>query len=163
MRLRHVHACVCSQRARVGRAWQSTDLAVVGVPVRDSFVAFANETGRKVRTETDAAPILRPHFCSRFVSIADTTQLHLEIEPGTFLLANSCSIVSTIQARAPAHHAVCDFAFCRLTFAAWFRECTGHRCDVVARVPEAGRGHDGSAAPLAVRVGHSHLLALCVC
>jgi hypothetical protein len=33
------------------------------------------------------------------------TQLHLEIEPGTFLLANSCSIVSTIQARAAAHRA----------------------------------------------------------
>jgi diaminopimelate decarboxylase len=30
------------------------------------------------------------------------TQLHLEIEPGTFLLANSCSIVSTVQARARA-------------------------------------------------------------
>jgi hypothetical protein len=30
-------------------ATQSTDLAVVGVPVKDAFVAFANETGRKVR------------------------------------------------------------------------------------------------------------------
>ncbi len=28
---------------------QSTELAVVGVPVKDAFVAFAKETGRKVR------------------------------------------------------------------------------------------------------------------
>ena len=49
---------------------KSTDLAVVGVPVKEAFEAFAEETGRK---------------------------LHLEIEPGTFLLANSGAVVSTIQ------------------------------------------------------------------
>jgi len=49
---------------------KGTDLAVVGVPVRDAFVAFAEETGRK---------------------------LHLEIEPGTFLVANSGSLVTTVQ------------------------------------------------------------------
>merc|ERR1719230_1354593 len=48
----------------------STDLAVVGLPVVDNFRAFAAETGR---------------------------QLHLEIEPGTFLLANACSLVTTVQ------------------------------------------------------------------
>lgn len=48
----------------------STDLAVVGAPVRDAFVAFAEETGR---------------------------ELKLEIEPGTFLLANAGSIVATVQ------------------------------------------------------------------
>merc|ERR1719331_1703288 len=40
----------------------STDLAVVGAPVKEAFQAFAKDTGR---------------------------ELHLEIEPGTFLLANS--------------------------------------------------------------------------
>lgn len=49
---------------------KGTDLAVVGVPVRDAFVAFERETGRK---------------------------LHLEIEPGTFLAANSGALVTTIQ------------------------------------------------------------------
>ena len=48
----------------------STDLSVVGLPVADNFRAFANETGR---------------------------ELHLEIEPGTFLLANAGALVSTVQ------------------------------------------------------------------
>ena len=48
----------------------STDLAVVGLPVVDNFRAFAAETGR---------------------------ELHLEIEPGTFLLANAGALVSTVQ------------------------------------------------------------------
>ena len=49
---------------------QSTDLQVVGEPVKRQFEDFAAETGR---------------------------ELALEIEPGTFLLANSCSIVCTVQ------------------------------------------------------------------
>ncbi|KAK3264834.1 hypothetical protein CYMTET_26443 [Cymbomonas tetramitiformis] len=49
---------------------KSTELAVVGKPVQEAFENFAAETGRK---------------------------LHLEIEPGTFLLANSCSLVTTVQ------------------------------------------------------------------
>merc|ERR1719331_2011975 len=48
----------------------STDLSVVGAPVTDAFQAFAKDTGR---------------------------ELHLEIEPGTFLLANSGALVSTVQ------------------------------------------------------------------
>jgi len=48
----------------------STDLKLIGKPVVGEFEQFAAETGRK---------------------------LHLEIEPGTFLLANSASMVSTIQ------------------------------------------------------------------
>ena len=57
---------------KVGRmAYEkSTDLAVVGAPVKALFEAFAKETGRELR---------------------------LEIEPGTFLLANSCAIVCTVQ------------------------------------------------------------------
>lgn len=51
---------------------QSTDLAVVGAPVRDAFVAFAEETGRRLR---------------------------LEIEPGTFLVANAGALVATVQDR----------------------------------------------------------------
>ena len=49
---------------------QSTDLEVVGTPVKGAFEAFAEETGR---------------------------ELKLEIEPGTFLLANSCAIVCSVQ------------------------------------------------------------------
>tara|TARA_B100000085_G_scaffold280999_1_gene306864 strand:+ start:126 stop:1376 length:1251 start_codon:yes stop_codon:yes gene_type:complete len=48
----------------------STDLAVVGAPVKEAFEAFAAETGR---------------------------ELKLEIEPGTFLLANSCAVVTSVQ------------------------------------------------------------------
>jgi diaminopimelate decarboxylase len=57
---------------KVGRmAYEgSTDLNVVGTPVKKAFEAFAAETGRK---------------------------LQLEIEPGTFLLANSCAIVCSVQ------------------------------------------------------------------
>ena len=43
---------------------------MVGAPVADAFKAFAEETGR---------------------------ELHLEIEPGTFLLANAGALVSTVQ------------------------------------------------------------------
>jgi len=48
----------------------STDLAVVGEPVKGAFEEFAARTGR---------------------------QLDLEIEPGTFLVANSGCLVSTVQ------------------------------------------------------------------
>ena len=49
---------------------KSTDLQEVGAPVRAAFEAFAAETGRK---------------------------LHLEIEPGTYLVANAASIISRVQ------------------------------------------------------------------
>jgi diaminopimelate decarboxylase len=57
---------------KVGRMTgeKSTDLQTVGAPVKAAFEAFARETGR---------------------------ELHLELEPGTFLLANSGCIVATIQ------------------------------------------------------------------
>jgi diaminopimelate decarboxylase len=47
-----------------------TNLQQVGVPVAEKFQEFARETGREI---------------------------HLEIEPGTFLLANACAILSTVQ------------------------------------------------------------------
>ena len=34
---------------------QGTELAVIGAPVRDAFVAFSTETGRKVRAAQDCA------------------------------------------------------------------------------------------------------------
>eukprot|EP00873_Tetraselmis_striata_P018583 jgi/Tetstr1/438847/TSEL_027356.t1 len=49
---------------------KNTDLQVIGAPAKEALEAFAEETGRK---------------------------LHLEIEPGTFLLANACSVLSTVQ------------------------------------------------------------------
>mmetsp|Transcript_10660 Transcript_10660/g.19233 ORF Transcript_10660/g.19233 Transcript_10660/m.19233 type:complete len:500 (-) Transcript_10660:1979-3478(-) len=57
---------------KVGRALgeKTTDLQVVGEPVKVVFEQFAEETNRK---------------------------LHLEIEPGTFMVANTCSLVSTVQ------------------------------------------------------------------
>jgi len=48
----------------------STNLEVVGTPVKEAFEAFARRTGRK---------------------------LHLEVEPGTYLVANSGLLLSTIQ------------------------------------------------------------------
>ncbi|KAG8463511.1 hypothetical protein KFE25_005022 [Diacronema lutheri] len=48
----------------------STDLATVGAPVRAAFEAFAAETGRRLR---------------------------LEIEPGTFLVANAGALLATVQ------------------------------------------------------------------
>jgi diaminopimelate decarboxylase len=49
---------------------KGTDLSVVGKPILEKFEALKAETGRALR---------------------------LEMEPGTFLLANSCSLVATIQ------------------------------------------------------------------
>tara|TARA_R110000850_G_scaffold231421_2_gene356319 strand:- start:55 stop:1311 length:1257 start_codon:yes stop_codon:yes gene_type:complete len=48
----------------------TTDLQAVGAPVKNAFEELAAETGRKI---------------------------HLEVEPGTWLLANACSLVTTIQ------------------------------------------------------------------
>jgi diaminopimelate decarboxylase len=48
----------------------TTDLQKVGEPVRDAFRVFAEETGRQIK---------------------------LEIEPGTFLVANAGALVSTVQ------------------------------------------------------------------
>lgn len=47
-----------------------TDLQKCGAPVADIFRKFAQETGREI---------------------------HLEIEPGTFLVANSCAVLATVQ------------------------------------------------------------------
>ncbi|CAM9960019.1 unnamed protein product [Ectocarpus sp. 4 AP-2014] len=57
---------------KVGRmsGEQSTDLQAIGAPVMGDFEAFAEETGRKLK---------------------------LEIEPGTFLVANAGSLVCTAQ------------------------------------------------------------------
>ncbi|CAM9497015.1 unnamed protein product, partial [Choristocarpus tenellus] len=48
----------------------STDMQAVGMPVRDAFHAFSSETGR---------------------------ELKLEIEPGTFLVANAGALITTVQ------------------------------------------------------------------
>eukprot|EP00967_Tisochrysis_lutea_P130329 scaffold225277_cov30-Tisochrysis_lutea.AAC.1 len=57
---------------KVGRmaSEKSTELSVVGLPVKEAFEEFAARTGR---------------------------ELALEIEPGTFLVANSGSLVTTVQ------------------------------------------------------------------
>jgi hypothetical protein len=62
----------CTLLLQVGRMKSevSTDLSKIGLPVRQDFEKFAKDTGRK---------------------------LHLEIEPGTFLVANVGSLVSTVQ------------------------------------------------------------------
>lgn len=49
---------------------KATDLREVGAPVAEKFEHFARETGR---------------------------QIHLEIEPGTFLVANACAVLATVQ------------------------------------------------------------------
>ena len=49
---------------------KTTDLQEIGAPIREAIEELAAETGRR---------------------------LHIEIEPGTYLLANACSLLSTIQ------------------------------------------------------------------
>ena len=49
---------------------QTTNLQEIAEPIREAFEALADETGRRI---------------------------HLEIEPGTYMVANSCSLVSTVQ------------------------------------------------------------------
>lgn len=49
---------------------KTTDLQEIGVPMKKAFEDFAEETGRK---------------------------LHLEVEPGTYLVANACVILSSVQ------------------------------------------------------------------
>lgn len=49
---------------------QATNLEEIGTPVKELFMEFAHKTGRKLK---------------------------LEIEPGTFLLAHGCSLVSQVQ------------------------------------------------------------------
>jgi diaminopimelate decarboxylase len=49
---------------------QSTDFEEIGQPIREAFEELALDTGRRI---------------------------HLEIEPGTYLTANACSLLSTIQ------------------------------------------------------------------
>ncbi len=49
---------------------KTTDLQEIGAPVADAFREFAKENGR---------------------------ELHLEIEPGTYLVANAGALVTTIQ------------------------------------------------------------------
>lgn len=57
---------------RIGRVEgeQTTDLQETGSNIRDAFVEFAKETGRKI---------------------------HLEIEPGTYLVGNACAIVARVH------------------------------------------------------------------
>ena len=48
----------------------TTDLQAIGAPMREAFERFQSETGRR---------------------------LHLEIEPGTYLMSNSCALISSVQ------------------------------------------------------------------
>ena len=68
-----VHTLNLGGGYKVGRMsyeGEGTDLAVVAVPVKENFEKFATDTGRK---------------------------LMCEIEPGTFMVANCCSIVTSVQ------------------------------------------------------------------
>lgn len=57
---------------KVGRMPEelTTDLQKIGLPMKAEFEAFAAETGREIR---------------------------LEVEPGTYLVANSCAVLATVQ------------------------------------------------------------------
>ena len=67
-----VHTLDLGGGYKVGRMSHepSTDLQAIGQPVKEAFENFAKESGR---------------------------QIHLEIEPGTFLLANACALLTTVQ------------------------------------------------------------------
>lgn len=68
----NVHTLNLGGGYKVGRMSYeySTDMKKVGLPVQQNFERFAQETGR---------------------------QLHLEIEPGTFLVANAGSLLCQIE------------------------------------------------------------------
>ena len=53
----HGRACPRSTHADT-RVAQGTELAVIGAPVKDAFVAFSTETGRKVRIRRFAGCLL---------------------------------------------------------------------------------------------------------
>ena len=61
---------------------KSTDLQVVGQPIKEKFEEFAAETGRQIR---------------------------LEVEPGTFLVANACALLSKVQDVVSTGEAGYDF------------------------------------------------------
>ena len=69
---------------KVGRLPEekSTDLQYVGAPMKKEFEDFASETGREI---------------------------HLEVEPGTFLLANACTLLSRVQDLASTGEGGYDF------------------------------------------------------
>jgi diaminopimelate decarboxylase len=67
----------------------STDLEKIGAPVKDQFVAFSEQTGRK---------------------------LHLEIEPGTFLVANAGAVVASVQVRTTSGGGAWPSTHWRLAF-----------------------------------------------
>jgi len=69
---------------KVGRiaGEKTTDLQMIGNPMKHAFEAFAEATGRKI---------------------------HLEVEPGTYLVANSCVLLSSVQDLASTGEGGYDF------------------------------------------------------
>lgn len=69
---------------KVGRiaGEKTTDLQMIGNPMKRAFEAFTEETGRKI---------------------------HLEVEPGTYLVANGCVLLSSVQDLASTGEAGYDF------------------------------------------------------
>lgn len=61
---------------------QTTDLGEIGAPVTEAFKEFAKEHGRELR---------------------------LEIEPGTYLVANAGALVTKIQDKVSVIHCLCEF------------------------------------------------------
>jgi diaminopimelate decarboxylase len=68
----HVHTLNLGGGYKVARMpdEKGTDLQRIGAPVAEGFREFARETGREI---------------------------HLEIEPGTYLVANACAVLATVQ------------------------------------------------------------------
>lgn len=116
---------------------KSTDLQVVGAPVKKAFEEFAGKTGRKLRLGIRAR-IVRdtPHillagclqgFCLllkqlallpapwwlRLGAQAVSVLPCAEIEPGTYLMANNGCILSTIQVNLPPPSLVRCFGLCK--------------------------------------------------
>mmetsp|Transcript_25949 Transcript_25949/g.31492 ORF Transcript_25949/g.31492 Transcript_25949/m.31492 type:complete len:512 (-) Transcript_25949:345-1880(-) len=104
---------------------QSTDVSVVGVPVQEAFEAFATETGR---------------------------ELKLEIEPGTFLLANCGSLVCTIQDVVTTGAEGHTFLKLDSGMTEVLRPSLYGSQHPIVILP-TGREHDGSTTPYVV-VGH---------
>ncbi|CAN0294774.1 unnamed protein product [Ascophyllum nodosum] len=105
---------------------KSTDLQVIGAPVKGDFENFAKETGR---------------------------ELKLEIEPGTFLVANAGSLVCTVQDMVSTGESGYEFIKLDAGMTELLRPSLYGSVHPIVVIPEEGREDGGPTAEYVV-VGH---------
>eukprot|EP00904_Undaria_pinnatifida_P002511 jgi/Undpi1/12260/HiC_scaffold_5.g01936.m1 len=106
---------------------ESTDLQAIGAPVKGDFVKFAEETGR---------------------------ELKLEIEPGTFLVANAGSMVCSVQDLVSTGALGYEFIKLDAGMTELLRPSLYGALHPIVVVPSKGDGTGGDATAEYVVVGH---------